>query len=159
MSVQTTFTQDPAIGAPGLIYDGGSFHDIVSLIAQEDIPFGTFVRISGQYCELPDATGEVTGNPGGVAVADASHSTTSGYKAGDIVAVMKTGRIWVATEQAIAAGAAPFVRFGSGAGGTQKGAWRNDADTATAVQPTNVHMFRGVAGAGLAVVELGKTGD
>jgi hypothetical protein len=166
MSVQTTITAEPAIGAPGQIYDSGPFHDIVSLIAQEDIPFGCAVTINGQYCELPDNSGEVTGQLG-VAVKDASKPgpgvytpTIGGYKAGDVVSVMKSGRIWVATETALANGAAPFVRFAAGAGGSQQGAWRNGADTASAVQPTTgVHVYRGVAAAGLAVIELGKTGD
>lgn len=166
MSVQTTITAEPAIGAPGQIYDSGPFHDIVSLIAQEDIPFGAAVRINGMYCELPDNSGEVTGQFG-VALKDASKpapgvytTTVGGYKAGDVVSVMKTGRVWISSETALANGAAPFVRFAAGAGGSQQGAWRNDADTATAVQPTSgVHVFRGNAAAGLAVIELGKTGD
>jgi hypothetical protein len=166
MSVQTTITAEPAIGAPGQIYDSGPFHDIVSLIATEDIPFGCAVAINGMYCELPDSTGEVTGQIG-VAVKDASKPgpgvytpSLGGYKAGDVVFVMKTGRVWVATETALANGAAPFIRYAAGAGGTQQGAWRNTIDTTTALQPTSgVHVYRGVAAAGVAVIELGKTGD
>lgn len=166
MSVQTTFTIDPAIGTPGQMYDSGAFHDVVTLIATEAIPFGAAVKINGMYCSLPAASGDVTGELG-VALKDGSKPapgaftpTLGGFSAGDPVPVMKTGRVWIATETGLANGAAPFVRYAAGAGGTQKGAWRNDADTATAVQPTTgVHVYRAVAAAGLAVVELGKTGD
>lgn len=165
MSVQTTISLDPAIGAPGQLYDSGVFHDVVTLWCTEDIPFGAAVKINGMYCSLPAATGDVTGQLG-VAIKDASKPTpgavfgTGGYKAGDPVAVLKTGRVWIATETALANGAAPFVRYAAGGGGTQKGAWRNTIDSTTALQPTSgVHVYRGVAAAGLAVVELGKTGD
>lgn len=158
-AVQTTVSLEPAIGAPGMIYDSGVFHDIQSYIAQEDIPFGSYVRISGQYCELPDNSGEVTGK-GGVAVKGDVTATGNGWKQGDVVPVMTTGRIWVLTEEAIASNAQPFVRFTPKTGPVRPaGGWLNSADTASAVQPTNVHMYRGVGGAGLAVVELGKTGD
>lgn len=157
MSVQTTMTAEPAIGLPGQIYDSGVFHDIVTCIAQEDIPFGCWCRINGQYAELPDSTGEVTGKTGGVAVRDPSRPSGVGYKTGDVMQVLKTGRIWITTEQAIGNQVAPFVRFATGTG-TQKGAWRADADTATAVALPNAHMYR-AAGVGLGVVELGKTGE
>lgn len=149
MSVQTTFNQDPAIATPGMLYDSAP-NDIRTCIAQEDIPYGAGVRIDGQYCELPDSTGEVTGNDFGVAVHDVS-GKAGGYKAGDTVPVLVRGRVWVLTEQGLANGARPFVRF---AGTGAKGAWRNDADTAAAVQPTHVRTYRGVGAAGLAVLQL-----
>lgn len=159
MTVQASITNEPSVGAAGMIYDSAQHHDIQTYIAQEDIPYGSYVRISGGYCELPDTSGEVTGK-GGVAVRDnVMRPTGVGYLAGDAVPVMTVGRIWVATEQAIAAQASPFIRFAAGAGGSAKGAWRNDADTASAVQvAAGVHMYRGVGGAGFAVVELGRAG-
>lgn len=154
MTVQTTFLSEPAVGRAGMLYDSGP-NDIVSLIAQEAIPFGSCVRISGQYCELPDTTGEVTAGQVGVAVENPTLPGGVGYAAGDIVSVLIRGRIWVATEQAVAAQANPFVRFG---GTGTKGAWRNDADTANAVQPDNISVFRGNTGAGLAVVQVDYPG-
>ncbi|MDF2697903.1 MAG: hypothetical protein K0S65_6286 [Labilithrix sp.] len=160
MSVQTTITAEPVIGNEGAIYDSGSHHDIVTKIAQEDIPFGRYVRIVGDQCELPDVTGEVTGR-GGIAIKDSSKPSGAGYKAGDPVAVMLTGRVWVRTEQALAEGVQPFVRFAAGAGGgaPNVGMLRTDADTATAVALPGAKMFRGTGGAaGLGVLELGRTG-
>lgn len=154
-AVQTTITNDPAIGMPGMIYDSED-HDSISCVAQEDIPFGAVVRVSGQYCELPDSSAEVTTGEVGVALHDPVK--VGGYKTGDIVAVMRRGRVWVATEQAVAAQADPFVRFAAGAGGANKGAIRNDADTATAVAPAGMSVYRGVGGAGLAVLQLAYPG-
>ena len=161
MSVQTTFAADPAIGMPGRIYDSGTFHDIVTLKAQEALPFGTVVRINGEYCELPDNSGEVTGNQLGVVVADASSAAAdNGYPANHpCVAVLKTGRIWAASETALANDARPFVRFAVGTA-SQQGAIRNDADTASAVQVAQgIKVYCGNAAAGLVVRELGKTGE
>lgn len=158
-AVQTTFALEPSVGYPGLIYDSGSNHDIVSCIAQEDIPFGAYVRIAGQYCELPDSSAEVTASGGGVACASSVKAVDAGYKAGDIVPVMIQGRVWVTTEEGIANNAIPFVRFTPNTGPTRPaGGFLNSADTAKAVQPTNIKMYRGTATAGLAVVELGRTG-
>lgn len=156
MAVQSSITNDPQVGAPGLIYDTGP-HDIQTYIAQENIPFGCYVKISGQYVELPDTIAEVQGK-GGIALRDDAHITGQGYLAGEEVPVMTFGRAWVATEQAIAAQAQPFVRYATGTG-TQQGGWRNDVDSTTAIQPSNVHCYRGVGGAGLAVMEIARTGS
>ena len=55
------------------------------------------------------------------------------FAAGETLAVMRKGRIWVITEEAVTPASPVFVRFASGGGGTQLGAFRDDADTATAV--------------------------
>lgn len=156
-AVQTTLTQEPAIGRAGMIYDSGP-KDVITCIAQEAIPFGSVVRISTQYCELPDSSGEVTAGEMGVAVEGPVLASGVGYAIGDLVPVMRQGRIWVNTEQAVAAQADPFVRFAAGAGGSAKGAIRNDADTATAVAPSGISVYRGNTGAGLAVLQLNYPG-
>ena len=152
--VQTAITAEPSAGYPGLIYDTGP-KDVVSCVAQEDIPFGAYVRVSGGYCELADDAAEVTDGEGGVALATPTRPSGLGHKQGDVVPVMLQGRVWVATEQAIAAQATPFVRF---AGEGTKGGWRNDADDASAAQPSGVSVYRGVGAAGLAVLQLNYPG-
>jgi len=155
--VQNTITSEPAVGRAGMPYDSGP-HDVISCIAQEDIPFGAYVRVSGGNCEIADDTGEVTAGEGGVALRVPTKVTGQGHKQGDLVPVMRQGRVWVDAEQGIAAQANPFVRFVAGAGGTVKGAWRNDADTASAVAPSGISVFRGSAGAGLVVLQLNYPG-
>jgi hypothetical protein len=164
MSVQTTVSATPPIGAPGQLYDSGVFHDIPTFIATGPIPFGAMVKLSGQYCAVPTVIGDMAGKIG-VAVKDPSLPSpytgfVGGYVAGDLVPVLQTGRVWVATETALTDQAVPFVRYAAGSGGSQAGSYRNTTDTTTAAQPASgVHVYRGVAAAGLAVLELGKTGD
>lgn len=48
--------------------------------------------------------------------------------------VLRRGRIWVTAESAVARFTPAFVRFASGAGGTELGSFRADADSATAAE-------------------------
>jgi hypothetical protein len=151
--VQTTVDLAPQLGAAGMMYDSSSFKDVVSCRAQEDIPFGAYVRIIGGDCELPDTTGEVTADDGGIALHSQEFATEAGYKAGDIVNVMRVGRVWVTTEDAAAAGASPFIRFTTNV--APNGSIRSaDADTGKAVQKPGVTYYRGNTAAGLAVLML-----
>jgi hypothetical protein len=140
-----------------MAYDVGP-HDVISCIAQEDIPFGSYVRVSGGNCELADDTGEVTAGEGGVAMRVPTRVQGVGHKQGEIVPVMRQGRIWVQTEEGVAAQANPFVRFTADTG-KPKGGWRNDADSAKAVQPSGVSVFRGSAGAGFICLQLNYPGS
>lgn len=158
-AVQTTVVSDPQVGFSGGIYDSGE-KDVISCIAQGPIAFGQFVKISASNCIVPALTGDVTGYDGGIALADpvkassgSSSAPVGAYAAGDIVQVMRRGRVWVSTEGALAAQARPFVRFTVN-GGLVPGGIRVDADAGKAVQPTGVRVYRGVAAAGLAVLQL-----
>lgn len=54
---------------------------------------------------------------------------------------VRHGFIWVLPENTLVVGAKPFVRFTVGAAGTVLGAFRNDADTAKAVQVSFCTVF------------------
>jgi hypothetical protein len=151
--VQLTVDNQPALGAPGMLYDASYFKDVVSCRALVDIPFGAYVDIIGNTCELPTTTGKVTGNDGGVAIQSQEFATEAGYKAGDLVNVLRVGRIWVSTEDANADGSSPFIRFTANVApvGSIRG---TDADAGKAVQKPGVTIFRGNAAAGLAVLQL-----
>lgn len=119
MSNVQTSVANPALAKPGMLVDGG-FTDIVSKIASEDIPFGVAVALSGDYCELPDTSLEVTGMAG-IALHDASKpsggsvvnggTVTGGYRTGDIVRVLRQGRVWVQVANTVAIGDVPNVRY------------------------------------------------
>jgi hypothetical protein len=142
-AVQTSVGLAPAIGLPGMPADSGPI-DSKTLIATVDIPFGAFVYESAEgKCALPTATGNVTGVRGGVAMRDPSLASGVGYKVGDPVRVLLKGRVFVLNEEAVTFDDPVFVRHASGAGGTQLGAFRDDADTATASTPPNHRWFRG----------------
>lgn len=153
-AVQTAVAVNPAIGAPGLEYDD-SFSDVVTLIATVAIPFGVLVYESAEgKCALPTATGNVTGGTPGISLIDHMKASGVGYEVGDPVRVMKRGRVWILTEEQLAFGDTLFSRFAAGTG-TQKGAFRNDADTTTASTPPNMKLLR----AGTAVLAAVSIGD
>ncbi len=156
-AVQTTINFDPAVGVAGMLYDTSSDNEVLSVIASEDIPFGSYVKIAGQYGELPDNAGEVTAGLGGVAVWDQTKAVDNlglglgaGYKSGDIMNVLVRGRIWVTGETTLANQSIPFVRFTAN-GGTQNG-WRLDADAGKAVARPGIMVYKAGAANGLAVV-------
>jgi hypothetical protein len=152
-AVQTAVAVKPTVGAPGLEYDD-SFSDIVTWIATVAIPFGVLVYESAEgKAALPTATGNVTAGRVGITLIDHNKASGVGYEIGDAVRVMRRGRVWVLTEEQLAFGDTLFARFAAGTG-TQKGAFRNDADTATASTPPNMALL--LAGtASLAAVSIG----
>lgn len=145
MSVQTS-TANPAIGAPGMCSDDG-FNDIVSKKATEAIPFGSYVVLSGDNCSLPDASGDVASGKGGIALHDPGKPTTDGYKAGDIVQVLRRGRAFVtnSTGTATAYGTVYVVHT--------TGAFRGTTDAGATALPGATYS-RGGAGGALVEVEL-----
>jgi hypothetical protein len=106
----------------------------------------------------PSATGQ---KPLGVVMH--SHATVSkedgldaGYATKETANVLRKGYIWVVIEETVAIGDAVFFRHTAGGGGTKLGAFRNDADTATADAITNARWVKGGTQAeGIALLELG----
>ncbi len=153
-AVQTAVAVKPAVGMPGMEYDS-SFSDVVTLIAATAIPFGALVYESTEgKASVPSATGHVTGGRTGIALIDSTKATGIGYEIGDPVRVMKRGRAFVLADETLAFGDTLFARFASGGGGAVLGAFRNDADTATASTPTNMQLYKG-GPIGSAVVSVG----
>lgn len=140
-SVQTALAQNPVIGLPGDPYDSEPTTKVTK-IATEIIPFGVWISFNAEGgADLPDATGEVTGvYGGGISMRDARYP--GGYPIGAAVSVMTRGKIFVVAEETLVVGDTPFARFAAGTG-TQLGAFRNDADTATAVAAPNTRFFKG----------------
>jgi hypothetical protein len=143
-NVQNAVAANAVVGVPGDAYDDGP-HDYVTKIASEVIPFGTWVSFNTEgTADLPDSTGEVTGiYGGGVAMRDPNLPTANGgYQIGDAVRVCVRGRVFVLGELTLAVTDTPFVRFATGTG-TQLGAFRNAADTATCVAAPNTRFVKG----------------
>jgi hypothetical protein len=160
-ATQTSVPIKPNVGAPGLLYDVSDNVDIITLIAATAIPFGAFVFENADgFCSVPALTGNVTAGTAsmrGIAAIDHNKYSGEGYDIGDAVRVVRRGRIWVLTDAAanLAFNAALFVRFAAGAGGAVLGAFRGDADTATASSPpVSMSVFHG-GGVGQCVVEVG----
>jgi len=163
---QTAHTQDPAVAIEGMEADTSLAKERVSALAVEAIPFGHAVAVDGTAenpytVVLPSTTGEVTdGSMLGVAVADVSIESDggvgSGYPIDDAVPVLRKGRVWVIAEDAVpAVGTPAFVRFAAGGGGSVLGAFRTDADTASAVAWPGARFMTTTGGVNeLAILEI-----
>lgn len=108
----------------------------VGVYADDEMPFGIGVFQGSAFDEakIPYGAGTFLG----VVAYDQSYpnSRASGdatVPAGGPVAVVRKGRVWVMVEEAIALGDAVYVRH-TGTAPEQRGAFRNDADTADAQQ-------------------------
>ena len=162
---QTVHNVSPTHGTEGQIIDG---REVISAVVDSTngvIPFGralTFKTLpapgKNAIVELPNATGEITGdNFAGISVRDPTvelpqgSNVFTGFKTGDVISLLRRGRLWVVSEDAVSARVPVFARFVAG-GGEELGALRTDADTADAVAiPGSKFMTSGGAGA---VVEM-----
>lgn len=169
--MQTSYSINiPAVSYPGQIADASYVKDALSvLLVAAAVPFGVFVckdaANTGGFDQLaakvPALATDITnvGSLLGVLLAeqviaqDPSVAVPT-WPIKSAVAALRKGRVWVLSETAVVDGNPVFVRFATGAGGSQKGAVRADADTATAAQAPNC-VFRGTyAAPGYVVVEL-----
>lgn len=157
---QTSYALRTAVGIPGELSCPVQHAVLDSKINALAMPAGIFVV----YDTLPDAvrvpaaTGEVTGALGcgfvkkDIAI-ERQQGQTVDYPAKSGVTVMRRGRMLVTCESDCALGGDVFVRFVAGAGGTQLGAVRKDADTASAVKLPGAKFLRVLAAGGLTEIE------
>lgn len=110
------------------------------------------VRNAAKY---PAAAADIT-KPGamGIVPFDQSREGGSDWPTKRPTPVMRRGRIWVRAESAIARWTHPFVRYATGAGGTELGSFRGDADTATAAECPFVIAITDAEAGALVLVEI-----
>lgn len=97
----------------------------------------------------------------GVLIHDMAHeasypfgtSSPTGVAVGDLGSIAQKGRVYVPCEQNVTPADPVFVRYAAGAGGSQLGAFRKDADTATAVALSGA-KFAGETVSGLVAIDL-----
>lgn len=159
---QTAYTVDPAVGFRGLLGDPNddSFAIPLSNGAAAAVGFGIMVRRDvtnpEDQFDVFSATGQ---DPVGVLVHTQAQQNPNladplGVDLLEPASVLRRGRVWVAVEEAVAVGDPVFFRHTAGGGGSEIGAFRNDADTATCDQVTQAAWLQGSAGAGVALLEL-----
>ncbi len=155
-SVQTSVDLHPALGLPGQEYSSVD-KQVITKIATETIKFGKYVIYSGEECEIGDSATEVGSAKGGVALRDPL-KPEGYYEAGDEVAIMISGFVWVPVEETIASTDTVFVRFDGATGSEEAGFFRNDTDgaTANAANPPGVVWEKG--GSTVALLRLGVAG-
>jgi hypothetical protein len=128
---QTAYTTAPTEGVVGAVAYGGIKPVIVSRLANGVVRAGQYVVLNGaDDCQHPSSA--VTAQTrGGLAIRN-PYSLDGNYADNEAVNILTEGEMWCAYESAITANVTVFVRQASGGGGTQLGALRLDADTATA---------------------------
>lgn len=127
---------------------------------EADLPAGVFV-CNGTYdytCKVPASAANVLQSLGVVAwIASElppADTTTNDLPANAVVPVLPDGDIWVVCEEAMALNEDVYVRFAAGAGGTQLGAVRDDADTASCQLLPNARVVGASTGAGVCKIRI-----
>ena len=136
--MQTNIQENPAPFQAGQIADMGFTRDIVTRLLATGGAIGGRGAIHDSGVDDMDQIRQiiVAATPVfvGVVLTDTSREASDPlYQVTDAVPVMKKGRVAVEVEEAIADGDGVFVRVAVGTAATL-GAFRNDADTATAVE-------------------------
>ena len=155
---QTTFGQYSAVGFAGMLYDS-AFRDTMSYSAEGAIPFGSFVKLGTNKERQVLAPTTAAGQAAlliGVAEATASveqaypsAGTAAAYAVTETVSMLKDGRIWVNTNDAVVAGAVANFVLANGTVTDEAVAAGIEAFTQLTVK-----FITGTAAAGLAVVEI-----
>jgi len=158
----TSYPTAPAVGFQGQIADEAPRY--VRKARNKEaapIPFGLAVKKGTNEDEaiLPTAgTDKVVGIAAHThamnTIGSTGWSADAGIPADEVFDLLRKGVVWVKVEQAVVQGDLAFVRFAAGAGGTQKGAFRKDADTATAMLVKGAVFLTGAAAGGLAQLEF-----
>lgn len=145
MPVQIAYQRDLPAGFPGLIFDTKDYKLLTAAIQAEasaEMAFGTFVARATTTDELhkPKAKLLAAANDPIFGAVLHSHSYnretdlgTIGLKPKTQLTVMEAGCVWMLAEEAMGMNDAVYARFATGAGGSTRGALRNDADTASCV--------------------------
>jgi len=157
---QTVYSINQAAAQAGQLYDLGE-NDVVSAVDHnEAVPFGVAVVQGAQdnECKLPASAGDMAKVLGvSLLVQTKEQSLLTSIvnnPAGSDISVLRKGRVWVQVEEAVQAFSPVFVRFAAGAGGSQLGAFRASADTASAGQVDGCAFRSSAVSGGFAVVEF-----
>ncbi len=151
---QTTVTQYGAAGFAGLIADT-SDNNIMSYSAEGTIGFGVPVVLGTNKERQVLATDTNVGQGAlaiGISVSGVIEQTSAGvaaYVATQSVGVMKRGRIWVNTDDAVTAGAVANLKLSNGK--------FTDEAVASGIEEFtqfSARFITGTTGAGLAIVEI-----
>ncbi len=153
-AVQTAVQNDPDIAFNGMPADGEVQDKITRIATGTAIPFGAYVVIVGETCALPAAAADITGKMGGIALADAGKATGLGYLVDEPVTILRRGRVWVTSENAMAELDNPFIRYTVN-GVNPPGGISHVTDAAKNVQASiGVEVVKGNTAAGFCMLQL-----
>ena len=155
--VQTAYTAEQALAFEGQRADLGLTNVISKAAEGGDISYGRAVcRGTGDDQALLAAAtgGSFLGVTEFTNAGVANASDASVYEENSEMNILNFGYVWVICEDGCVPGDAAFFRHTAGAGGTVIGAFRTDADTASADAITGATFESTAAAAGLALLKL-----
>lgn len=142
--------------------------NVLSLVSEGAVKFGRFVVLGTDkdlQGKVPAAALDITSIKAKRGVALQQHSIENKqdgldpqYEDKHPMSVMDEGGVYVECEEAVTPDSDVFVRFANGAGGTEKGIFRTDADTATAAALAGARFIKASVlenGKHIAVLQLG----
>lgn len=163
MALQTSVLDNLALGYPGMVRGRCDTANRMAAVAMNG---GLFV-VQGSRDEtvkLPTASTDITNAliAGGITRDSVSRdpnfppggTANTLYQIGDTVEIVRRGTVLVTVEEAVAPGDDVYVRYDTGSGGSQKGAFRSSADSTTAALLAGARYITTAAIGGLAYVEI-----
>lgn len=157
---QTSYAYQPNIGFPGMKADSGPYDAVTAANSEVtlEMPFGVWGMrgAADNKALLPASSGaQIIG----CLMHDMEYAVPTelgvlGLKRYIPGAWMTRGRIYVLTEQAVNKGDQVFARYAASGNGTQLGASRKDADSASAVAIPGCYYHTSTTAAGIAVVQV-----
>lgn len=165
MSRQTSMTNNPGKAYEGL-REAADSDVVVSYVAQAALDAGQGVvqGTADNQCTLPAAAGDVTGLPNlGIASYDPSKpnnwpaGVANAYPIGQVVNVLRKGRVWVYVEEAVTPASTPYERHTTGSF-TKIGRFRASNDTNTAAAFPRARFVTSAGIGGLALLEINLPG-
>lgn len=159
---QTAYSVDPALGFRGLLGDPNDDSFAIPLANGSAAAQGFGIMVRRDASNLEDqfdifsATGQT---PVGVLVhtqaqQDPTLADPLGVALLEPASVLRRGRVWVVVEETIVLSDSVFFRHTAGGGGSEIGAFRTDADTASADQITNAEWLEGSSTSGGGLIAL-----
>lgn len=165
--MQDSVSNLPVQGYNGMLVDARNSIVETGIASTNAIPFGVFVvaddadsgapeglggALREQLVRLPEATAEITSGVGrGISLADTMESgaTAPAVAIGDALPVLRQGKAWVISEDAVALGGDVWVRHSGAGAGRMAG-----ADGATHTVAPGLKWGSTRADSGLAIVEI-----
>lgn len=160
---QTTFGTERGVSFAGMLADDGDIDTISRAVGGAvNVGFGLMMGFGATPAEecAPLADGAAIAAMCGVTVHKHTQNRalldgTEGLMPDDQADILRRGRVWVVTEQAVTPGDPVFVRH-TAAGAEVKGAFRKDTDGGDAVDiSTRARWESTTTGAGIAILDLG----
>lgn len=157
--MQTVYNKTPAIAFDGMLADTNGNNDVLSRASEEATSFGYGLAVVAGtdpdvQAILPVGAAKLLGVSLHSHANEVNADNENLIQETSVFNVLHAGRIYVKVEEAVTPASPVFIRVAAGAGGTQKGAFRASADTATARASSGLRFITSAGANGFAQLEI-----